>query len=159
MVLDGKLFSLNKQSFSVDSTQLIINTEMPNESIFIEIDSTILDLKKYQIIGVAFANDAKRNYNLLYILSNNGQVLILKQISNNWKLISREKFSLKYRPTEIDSYPSENKEDLDNLVLRFAHDKRIIHYYPNLIDNSPQKDHFLLKDIFERTKNLFNVDK
>lgn len=159
MVLDGKVFTLNKRSFRVDSTQLSIDTETPAESIFITIDSSILNIKQYKIIGVSFAYDAKKNYNLVYLLTDNAQVLILRQINNDWQLITREKFSLKYRPTEIDSYPSENKEDADNLVLRFAFDKRIIHYYPNLSTNFPQKDSFLLKDIFERTKNLFNVDK
>lgn len=159
MVLDAKLFSLHKQNFTLDSTQLLINIEKTNESITINIDSTILDLNKYKITGVAFARDTKRDYNLMYLLTNNAQVLILKQGRNDWKLVSREKFSLKYRPIEIDSYPSEIKDAPDNLVIKFANDKRIVHYFPNINDNTPEKDNFLLKDIFERTKNLFNVDK
>ncbi len=159
MVLDAKLFSLNKRSFSIDSTELILKKENSIEFIAVKIDSSILDLNKYKIIGVAYAKDLKRECNLLYILTNNAQVLILIQKKNEWSLISREKFSLKYRPTEIDSYPSEDKDYPDNLVLKFSNDKRIVHYSLNLNDYSLEKDNFLLKDIFERTKNLFNVDK
>lgn len=122
-------------------------------------DSNTLNQRLYKIIGVAIAPEINNNNSAIYLLTNNAQVLILQQKGNEWILVSREKFSLKYRPVEIDSYFNKDGKQATHLVLRFSNDKKIIHYIPNLSTKTPYKDPFLLNDMFDRFKNLFNVEK